>query len=88
MEKAQRDEWARKIREAEEQLQARKNLIIQLLEQLSELNQELSQLKVESQTIQYKVEYQQSLREMHDNNQYDLKLKKLNAQLDQSVAKS
>ena len=88
MEKAQRDEWARKIREAEEQLQGRKNLIIQLLEQLSELNQELSQLKVESQTIQYKVEYQQSLREMHDNNQYDLKLKKLNAQLDQSVAKS
>jgi len=56
-----------------ERKEANKAVILQL----GAVNQEIAQLKVQSQTIQYKIEYQQSLREMHENNQYEYRIKKL-----------
>lgn len=59
-------------------------MIHELIGGLSSVNQEISQLRVQTQTAQYKVEYQQALREMHDNNQYDYKLRRLTADVEAS----
>lgn len=67
----------RKVGETEQQLKDRRDQIARVIESLSLVNQEINQLKVQTQTTQYKLDCQQALREMHDNNQYDLKLKKL-----------
>jgi hypothetical protein len=49
-------------------LKDRRDATKSIIEQLGHVNQEIAQLKVQTQTVQYKVEYQQALREMHDNN--------------------
>ena len=57
-ERLQRDDWSRKLNDLEASLQERKQLVAEVLEGLSVVNQEIATLKVQTQTAQYKVEYQ------------------------------
>ncbi len=87
-ERQARDEWNNRIREVERMVQERRAANKQVIEQLGGVNQEIAQLKVQSQTVQYKIEYQQALREMHDNNQYDYRIKKLHGDIEASQTKA
>ena len=49
-EKQLREDWTRKVADTETQLKDRRDHIIRVIESLSQLNQELNQLKVQTQT--------------------------------------
>ena len=87
-ERQQRQDWTKKVSELEVSVTDKRRLIQELIEGLSNVNQEISSLKVQTQTAQYKVEYQQALREMHDNNQYEYKLSKLASDVESSKRKA
>jgi hypothetical protein len=56
-ERSQRDEWSRKLNDLESSIQDRKQLITEVLDGLSIVNQEIASLKVQTKTAQYKVQY-------------------------------
>ncbi|TNV86962.1 hypothetical protein FGO68_gene12735 [Halteria grandinella] len=87
-ERGQREDWTKRVNELERSINEKRDMIHELIGGLSSVNQEISQLRVQTQTAQYKVEYQQALREMHDNNQYDYKLRKLTADVEASQRKA
>jgi hypothetical protein len=56
-ERSQRDEWSRKLNDLESSIQDRKQLITEVLDGLSIVNQEIASLRVQTKTAQYKVQY-------------------------------
>ena len=57
-EKHLREDWMRKVGETEQQLKDRRDQITRVIQNLSLVNQEINQLKVQTQTTQYKLDCQ------------------------------
>ncbi|CDW71950.1 gas2 domain containing protein [Stylonychia lemnae] len=81
-------EWNKKIDDVEKSIHDRRQQIHELLDSLQDTSTEISQLKVQAQTNQYKLEYELSLKEMYDTHQYENRMRKINTEIEQSQKKT
>lgn len=81
-------EWNKRVSELELLITNRRQEAHTLLDQLASVNGELAQLKVESQSNGYRLQYEGALKEVYDTHQFDNRLRRMNQDIELSQGKA
>ena len=83
-EKAVEQDWKKKVSDYEALIKERKAEALKVIADLSKLNEEIEQLKVRQKGEGYKLECVTAIKELHDTQQWESKLKRLEGEIELS----
>lgn len=87
-EKQLEGEWTKRMTDLELLIGSRRTEASNLLLELQAVNEELGLLRVQSQSNSFRLEYEGALKEVYDTHQFESRLRRMNAELQQSETKA